>query len=183
MFLYESGLLKSCKNTNYGVTRKLPSIFRFINDLIPINDGNKFGNHYNEIYPPKQILNKENTSQAETTFLDLHLCRNEGQTQTSLYDKMNSCNVNVLRFPYKGSTVPWEMVFATINSEILWICQATSLVVQIIKTSKVFLHQFLRQVADPLGVERVLVKMIDRHVFQFEKYNTNNRDLTQQVLA
>ena len=106
LFLYESGLLKSCKNTNYGVTRKLPSIFRFINDLIPINDGNKFGNHYNEIYPPKQILNKANTSQAKTTFLDLHLCRNEGQTQTSLYDKMNSCNVNVLRFPYKGSTVP-----------------------------------------------------------------------------
>ena len=55
--------------------------------------------------------------------------------------------------------------------------------VQIIKTSKVFLHRFLRQGADPLGVERVLVKMIDRHEFQFEKYNTNNRDLTQQVLA
>ena len=144
MFLYESRLLKSCKNANYEVARKLPTIFRFINNLIPINDGNKFGNHYNEIYSPKQILNKENTSQAETTFLDLRLCRNEAQTQTSLYDKMNSCNVNVLRFPYKSSTVPWKMVFATINSEILWICRKTSLVVQIIKTSKVFLNRFLR---------------------------------------
>ena len=33
----------------------------------------------------------------------------------------------------------------------------------------------LRQEADPLGVKKVLVKMINRHALQFE--NTNNRDL------
>ena len=35
----------------------------------------------------------------------------------------------------------------------------------------------LRQEADPLGVNKVLVKMITRHLFRFEKYSTNNRDL------
>ena len=40
----------------------------------------------------------------------------------------------------------------------------------------------LRQGADPLGVEKVLVKIINRHVLQLEKYNTNNRDLIQQLL-
>ena len=55
--------------------------------------------------------------------------------------------------------------------------------VQFIKTSKVFLHRMLRQRADPLGVEKVLVKMINRHALQFEKYNTNNRDLIQQLLT
>ena len=33
----------------------------------------------------KLILTKGNTSHTETTFLDLHLCINEGQIQTSLY--------------------------------------------------------------------------------------------------
>ena len=55
------------------------------------------------------------------------------------------------------------MFFATISAEILRICGATSSVVQFIKTSKVFLHQILRQGADPLSVEKVLVKMINRH--------------------
>ena len=72
------------------------------------------------------------------------------------------------------------MFFATISVEILRICRATSSVAQFIMTSKVFLHQMLRQGADPLGVKRVLVKMINGHPLQFEKCNTNNTDLIQQ---
>ena len=61
--------------------------------------------------------------------------------------------------------------------------KATSSVVQFIKTSKVFLHRMLRQGADPLGVKKALVKMINRHVLQFEEFNTNNVDLIQQLLT
>ena len=50
-----------------------------------MNDGNKFENHYNETYPPKEILKKENTSHTKTAFLDLHLYINEDQMQTYLY--------------------------------------------------------------------------------------------------
>ena len=58
LFFYESRWLKSIKNTNYGVARKFGIIFRFIDDLIAINDGNEFENHYNEIHPPEIILKK-----------------------------------------------------------------------------------------------------------------------------
>ena len=58
--------------------------------------------------------------------------------------------------------------------ELLRIYQATSSVVQFIKTTKVFLRRMLRQGADALGVKNILVKMINRHVIQFKKYNTNN---------
>ena len=54
---------------------------------------------------------------------------------------------------------------------------------QLIRTSKVFLHRMLRQGVGPLGVKKELVKMINRHALQFEKYNTNNRDLIQQLLT
>ena len=115
LFFYETRWLKSIKNTNYEVARKFGNVFRLIDDLIAINDGNKFENHYNEIYPSELILKKEITSHRETTFLDLHLCINEGQIQTSLYDKRNSYNFNVVRFPYKSSTIPSKMFFATIT--------------------------------------------------------------------
>ena len=75
------------------------------------------------------------------------------------------------------------MFFTTISAEILRICRANSSVVQFIKTSKAFLHRMLSQGADPLDVKKVLVKMINHHVIQFEKYNTNNRDLIQQPLT
>ena len=82
----------------YGVARKFGCIFRLINDLIAINDGNKYESHYNQIYQAELILKKENTSHTETAFLGLHLCMNEGQIQTSLYDERTSCNLNVVRF-------------------------------------------------------------------------------------
>ena len=46
------------------------------------------------------------------------------------------------------------MFFATISAEILQICQATSSVVQFIKTSKGFLLRMLRQGADPFDVKK-----------------------------
>ena len=139
MFFYESRWLKSIKTTNYGVASKFGTIFRFIDDLIAINDGNRFENHYNEIYPPKLILKKENTSHNRDYFSRTSsLYINEGQIQTSLYDKRNSYNFSFVRFPYKSSTILSKMFFATISAEILQICQASSSVVQFIKTSKVF---------------------------------------------
>ena len=149
LFLHECRWLKSIKISNYGVARKFGNIFRFIDDLIAINDGNEFENHYNEIYPSELILKKEKTSHTETTFLDFYLCINEGQIQTSLCDKRNSYNFNVVRFPYKSSTIQSKMFFVNISAEILQICQATSSVVQFIKTSKMFLHRMLKQGADP----------------------------------
>ena len=74
-------------------------------------------------------------------------------------------------FPIKVALYHQNCFFAIISAEILRICRA---VVQFIKTSKVFLYRMLRQRADPLGVKKVLVKMINRHIPQFEKYNTNN---------
>ena len=40
----------------------------------------------------------------------------------------------------------------------------------------------LRLGEDPLGVKKVLVKIINHHILHFEKYNTNNRDLIQELL-
>ena len=157
LFFYKSRWLKSIKNANYGVVRKIGNIFRFIDDLIAINDENKFENHHNEIYPSKLILKKENTSHIETNFLDLHFCINRGQIQTSLCDKKNSYNLSIVRFLYESNTIPSKMFFGAISAEILRIFRTTSSLAQFNKTSKVFLHQMLRQGADPLGVKKVYI--------------------------
>ena len=52
LFFYESRWLKSIKNTNYQVARKFGNIFRFIGDLVAINDANEFEKDYNESTHP-----------------------------------------------------------------------------------------------------------------------------------
>ena len=138
-------------------------------NLITINDGHEFKNHYNEIFPTELILKKENISHTETTFPDLHLCINEGQIQTSSYDKRNSYNFNVVRFPYKSGTIPSKIFLATISAKILQVCRAISSVVQFINRSKAFLHGMFKHVAHPLVVKKLLVQMNNHYVLQFEK--------------
>ena len=75
------------------------------------------------------------------------------------------------------------MFFTSIGVEILQICQGNLSVVQFIKTSKVVLRRMLRQEADPLGVKKASIKMVNRHIIQFEKYNANNRDLIHLLLT
>ena len=87
LFFCESRWLKSIKNTSYEVVRKFGNIFKFIGDVTAINDRNKFENHYNEIYPPRLILKKENI-------------------QTFIF--------NVVRFPHKSSTITSKIFFAEI---------------------------------------------------------------------
>ena len=49
LFFYASRWLKSVKNSNYGVAKTFGNVFRLTDDLIAINDGDEFENHYNEI--------------------------------------------------------------------------------------------------------------------------------------
>ena len=128
------------KDTNYGVARKFGKFFTFIEHLIVIKAGNEFGNHYREIHQSELILKKENTSHTEATFLGLHFFMNEGPIPTFVYDKRNSCNFKIVSFPCKSSTIPSKMFFANTSAELLRICQATSSVTQVIKTSKGCLH-------------------------------------------
>ena len=41
----------------------------------------------------------------------------------------------------------------------------------------------VRQGADPLGVKKMLIKMINRHILQFEKYNFNNRSNSGTIVV
>ena len=47
--------------------------FRFIDDLLSLNDGSTFEKHYKGIYLTELELKKENISNSRASFLDLHI--------------------------------------------------------------------------------------------------------------
>ena len=50
-------------------------------------DNNFFDSMVNRIYPSELQLNKANVSDAEASFLDLHLSISDGFVKTKIYDK------------------------------------------------------------------------------------------------
>ena len=78
LYHYESTWLNSVKKTNHVLARKFGQVFRYIDDLLALNDGQSFDRYYRDIYPEELQLNKENEEDDNTNFLDLHIRIEEG---------------------------------------------------------------------------------------------------------
>ena len=72
LYHYESKWVKDLKKTDLQKTRKFRYSFRFIDDLLTINDDNLFTDCFKEIYPPKLQLNLEGSGDL-LSYLDLDL--------------------------------------------------------------------------------------------------------------
>ena len=87
LYHYESSWLDSTKKKNNILARKFGQVYRYIDDLIAINDGHSFETYHKEIYPEELQLNRENETYLSTDFLDLHIELQNGIFTTRLFDK------------------------------------------------------------------------------------------------
>ena len=105
LYHYESSWLKSIKKTNNTLARKFGNVVRYINDLLPLIDGQSFESFHHEIYPEELQLNKENVDNTETNFLDLHIKIDNKIFTTMLYDKRDHFGFNITKLPYRNSNI------------------------------------------------------------------------------
>ena len=126
LYQYESRWLNKMKKENYILVRKFGRVFRFIDDLLAVNDGNEFERYHQQIYPPELVLKKENVTNSATNFLELNIQIKNDWFHTMLYDKRDDFGFHISRLPYKDSNIPNRMFYSSISAETLRICRATS---------------------------------------------------------
>ena len=73
---------------------------RYLDDIITI-DNPEFEKHIPDIYPTELQLNKANTSDKETSFIDLKI-----KVHTSVYDKCDDFGFPIVNFPWLSGDVP-----------------------------------------------------------------------------
>ena len=72
LYHYESKWVKSLKKDSIQRARRYSNTFRFIDDLLTINDNDEFSNSYEEIYPPEFQLNLEHSDRKSTRLNSSH---------------------------------------------------------------------------------------------------------------
>ena len=182
LYYYESKWLQSLKTDDYQMARRFGNVFRYIDDLLAINDNGEFEKHFKNIYPPEIALKKENVNNDSASFLDFQLSIVNRNISTQLFDKRNSYTFKIVRLPYKSSTLPSKMFFSTISAEVLRIGRATSNLPTFIETAKSLMTRMKRQGADVLGIMNSIKKMFYRHQEEFIKYSTDIESITVRLL-
>ena len=67
LYFYENKFLDKLKKEDLHRARRLRHVFRFIDDLIALNDKNEFAKSYKEIYPEEMELNPEHEEHSSSS--------------------------------------------------------------------------------------------------------------------
>ena len=94
------------------------STSRYLNDLLSI-DNNFFDSMVNHIYPSELQLNKANLSATEALPLDLHLSILDALVKTSIFDKRDDFDFDIVTFPFLDGDVPRSTSYSVYISQLI----------------------------------------------------------------
>ena len=174
---------KKMRQTNNLLARKFSHTFRFIDDLLAINDGGMFEKYYKDIYPKELELKKENTKSNFCSFLDLSISIQNNTFLTSLYDKRDDYNFKIVRLPYRSSNIPKKMCISSVLAEILRIARVTSTFQPFVTSVKVLVKRMTSQGAHIIDIKTSSRKIIKKHWEDFEKYSLTSREIISSIIA
>ena len=182
LFIYESRWLTNLKISDPRRARRLSNIFRFIDDLIALNDGHEFLKSFKDIYPVEMVLKQENDTDQSASFLDLEINIDDKSFTSKLYDKRDSFNFSIVRFPHKCSNMPSKMFYSTIGAEILRIARATSKYAWFCRSVNCFIERMKKQGTNVAGLRRTLSRLMQRHHCTFTKYLKLPTEIIDDIL-
>ena len=98
LFCYERDFILSLSDANQSdVIEAFNSTSRYLDDLLNIYN-NFFDSMVNHIYPSELQLNKDNVSDIEASFLDLHLSISDGFVKTKNFDQRDNFDFDIVIF-------------------------------------------------------------------------------------
>ena len=144
LFCYERDFMLSLSEDNQsGVIEAFNSTSRYLDDLLNI-DNNFFDSMVNlYIYPSELQLNKTNVSDAEASFLDLHLSISDGFVKIKIYDKR--ADFDIVNFPFLDGDVPRPASYGVYISQLIRFARVSSHVDDFNTRNKVLPAKLLRQ--------------------------------------
>jgi len=178
---YENKWIRTNKKRDINKVRRFTNVFRFIDDLVAINDNGEFERCYSEIYPPELELKKENIGYSEGTFLDLMIGIRDNKFFISLYDKRDTFPFAIVRMPHLDSNIPSKIFYSAFGGEILRFARNTSDPNLFKDNTKCLIHRMLKQGGKNNILTNILKKLFGRHFDTFSKYSNNYLDFVNMI--
>ena len=170
LFCSERDFMLSLSGDNQsGVIEAFNSTSRYLDDLLNI-DNNFFDSMVNRIYPSELQLNKANVSDAEASFLDLHLSISDGFVKTKIDDKQDDFDFDIVNFPCLDGDVPASASYGVYISQLIRFARVSSHVDDFYIRNKVLTAKLLRQGYRYHKLRKAFSKLYRRHFDVVSKY-------------
>ena len=149
----------------YHVRHDLIDMFndtsRYLDDIFTI-DNPEFEKYIPDIYPAELQLNKANTSEKETSFLDLNIKVIGSDIHTSVYDKRDDFGFPIVNFPWLSGDVPRLPSYGIYISQLVRFARCCTSVLDFHSKNLQITSKLLTQVIDITSFEKHLESSLDR---------------------
>ena len=160
LFCYETDFMLSLSEENQsGVIEAFNSTSLYLDDLLNI-DNNFFDSMVNRMYLFELQLNKANVSDAEATFLDLHLSISDGFVKTKIYDKRDDFDFDIMNFPFLDGDVPRSASYSVYISQLIRFARVSSHVDDFNTRNKALTAKLLNEDIDIINFVRLIKNFI-----------------------
>ena len=112
--------------------------------MVKVNIDNNFFDS-NHIYPSGLQPNKANVSDAQASFLDLHLSISDGFVKTKIFDKRDDLDFDIVNFPFLGGDVPRSASYGVYIFQLIRFARVSSHVDDFNTRNEVSKAKLLRQ--------------------------------------
>ena len=128
LFLYAfeyKWLLKKSEDKDFDTLNKFKHCFRYIDDLLCLNNDELMENVMTDIYPKELALTSDHAD-FQSHYLDLDIMIKNDKFHTKLFDKRDAFNFQIVNFPDLSGNIPNKHSYGffcfTINSicKMLW---------------------------------------------------------------
>ena len=128
-------------------------------------------------------MNKANSSDTETPFLDLDLSITNGIVSSKIYDKRDDFNFEIVNFPIHGGDVPRSPSYGVYISQLIRFARVCSHVDDFNNRNKVLNSELLKQGYRYHKLRKVFSKFYYRHSELIVKYNICLYTLQHQCIS
>ena len=104
--------------SNNVIKNKFRHVFRYIDDITVVNDDGYFKEHYKLIYPNSLKLEQVNEYDNKANVLDLNITIKDGKIDTTIYDKRDDYNFDIINFAHADSNMSKTVFTGIIFSQI-----------------------------------------------------------------
>ncbi len=119
LYSYESEWMdKKLKNKDFDILHKFNRCYRYIDDLLCINNDQIMDEVMSDIYPKELSLTSDDAI-LSTNYLDLRIDIKDNNIHTSLFDKRDAFGFKIINFPYLTGNIPTKQSYGVFVSQLV----------------------------------------------------------------
>jgi len=173
LFLYAfefKWLLKKFRDRDFDTLSKFKHCFRYIDDLLCLNNDERMEDFMTEIYPKELALTSDGAT-LRSHYLDLDIEINNDKFHTRLFDKRDAFNFQIVNFPDLSGNIPSKHSYSVFVSQLIRYARCCDELADFTDRSKALIAKLTKQNFTLSRLRRVFERFAVSHYGLLFKYN------------